>query len=145
MPAWSLSCRHAFYRETNNIFGDALSKMTFWAARYSNFSYPWAGLLMAGYDWMGNMQLAIELTWINMWRSTRSDIQLISIDEAKANFLNLIDAVADGEEIVITKAGKPIARLIPMQPEGLVQIPRRFGQLKGKVRIADDFDAPLAW
>jgi antitoxin (DNA-binding transcriptional repressor) of toxin-antitoxin stability system len=52
----------------------------------------------------------------------------------------LVDAAASGEEIVIAKAGKPAARLVPMER---VKVARRFGGLKGKVRIAEDFDAPL--
>jgi prevent-host-death family protein len=61
----------------------------------------------------------------------------VNIHEAKTQFSRLVDAAAGGEEIVIAKAGKPAARLVPMARV------RRFGGLKGKVRIAEDFDAPL--
>jgi prevent-host-death family protein len=67
-------------------------------------------------------------------------MQTINIHEAKTQFSRLVDAATGGEEIVIAKAGKPVARLVPMER---VKITRRFGGLKGKVRIADDFDAPL--
>jgi len=60
--------------------------------------------------------------------------------QAKTQFSRLVDAAAGGEEIVIAKAGKPAARLVPMER---VKVARRFGGLKGKVRIAEDFDAPL--
>jgi antitoxin (DNA-binding transcriptional repressor) of toxin-antitoxin stability system len=52
----------------------------------------------------------------------------------------LVDAAAAGEEIIIAKAGKPTARLVSMER---VKVTRRFGALKGQIRIADDFDAPL--
>ncbi|MBP0595705.1 type II toxin-antitoxin system Phd/YefM family antitoxin [Paraburkholderia sp. LEh10] len=67
-------------------------------------------------------------------------MQTVNIHEAKTQFSRLVDAAANGEEIVIAKAGKPAARLVPMEKAKVV---RRFGGLKGKVRIADDFDAPL--
>jgi prevent-host-death family protein len=67
-------------------------------------------------------------------------MQTVNIHEAKTQFSRLVDAAASGEEIVIAKAGKPAARLVPMEK---AKVTRRFGGLKGKVRIADDFDAPL--
>ncbi|CAN7771589.1 Antitoxin Phd_YefM, type II toxin-antitoxin system (plasmid) [Caballeronia sp. SBC1] len=67
-------------------------------------------------------------------------MQTVNIHEAKTQFSRLVDAAASGEEIVIAKAGKPAARLVPMER---AKVTRRFGGLKGKVRIADDFDAPL--
>ncbi|WP_432261960.1 type II toxin-antitoxin system Phd/YefM family antitoxin [Cupriavidus sp. TMH.W2] len=67
-------------------------------------------------------------------------MQTVNIHEAKTHFSRLVDAAASGEEIVIAKAGKPAARLVPMERAKVV---RRFGGLKGKVRVADDFDAPL--
>lgn len=67
-------------------------------------------------------------------------MQTVNIHEAKTQFSRLVDAAASGEEIVIAKAGKPAARLVPMER---AKVTRRFGGLKGKVRILDDFDAPL--
>jgi len=64
----------------------------------------------------------------------------VNIHEAKTNFSKLIDAVGQGEEIVIAKAGKPAARLVPIQGQ---KVDRRPGALKGRIRIADDFDEPL--
>ena len=64
----------------------------------------------------------------------------VNIHDAKTNFSKLIDAVSRGEEIVIAKAGKPAAKLVPIR----VSAPtRKPGALKGKIRIARDFDAPL--
>jgi prevent-host-death family protein len=67
-------------------------------------------------------------------------MQTVNIHEAKNQFSRLVDAAASGEEIIIAKAGKPAARLVPLER---AKVTRRFGGLKGKVRIADDFDAPL--
>ncbi|WP_343666421.1 type II toxin-antitoxin system Phd/YefM family antitoxin [Paraburkholderia tropica] len=64
----------------------------------------------------------------------------VNIHEAKTHFSRLVDAAANGEEIVIAKAGKPTARLVPIEP---LKARRRFGGMKGEIRIADDFDAPL--
>jgi prevent-host-death family protein len=62
----------------------------------------------------------------------------VNVHEAKTHFSKLLKRVAKGEEVVIAKAGKPVARLVPM-PEP----PKRlFGQLRGQAWIADDFDAP---
>ncbi|PXX23118.1 MULTISPECIES: type II toxin-antitoxin system Phd/YefM family antitoxin [Burkholderia] len=67
-------------------------------------------------------------------------MRTVNIHDAKTNFSRLVDAAAAGEEIVIAKAGKPAARLVPIEP---AKPQRRFGGLKGKMQIADDFDAPL--
>lgn len=64
----------------------------------------------------------------------------INIHEAKTNFSKLIEAVGEGKEIVIAKAGKPAARLVPIRSPKVIRKP---GALKGKIRIAEDFDAPL--
>jgi prevent-host-death family protein len=67
-------------------------------------------------------------------------MQIVNIHEAKTNFSKLIDAVAKGEEIVIAKAGKPAARLVPIVAAKVRRVP---GSQAGKIKIADDFDAPL--
>lgn len=65
----------------------------------------------------------------------------VNIHEAKTHLSRLLEEVAAGREIIISKAGKPIARLVPLE----VNEPKlRFGALKGQIWIADDFDAPLA-
>ena len=61
--------------------------------------------------------------------------------DAKTNLSKLVDRAAAGEEIVIAKAGKPKAKLVPYTP---ARKKRRFGQnLLGITYIAEDFDAPL--
>lgn len=67
-------------------------------------------------------------------------MQPINIHQAKTHFSKLVDAVMHGEEIIIAKAGKPVAKLIPIS---LPKPKRQPGRLKGKVKIAQDFDAPL--
>jgi prevent-host-death family protein len=65
----------------------------------------------------------------------------INLYEAKTNLSALVDRAAAGEEITIAKAGKPLARLVPLATR--CRRPRP-GVLAGKVRIAPDFDAPLS-
>jgi len=63
----------------------------------------------------------------------------VNIHDAKTHFSRLLRRVASGEEIVIARAGKPIARLVPIEPK-----PRRvIGQDDGLFEVPDDFDAPL--
>ena len=76
-------------------------------------------------------------------RSPRvSEPTTLNLYEAKTHLSDLVERAARGEEIVIAKAGTPMARLVPMrEPEPPVL--RRPGMLKGKIWVADDFDAPL--
>jgi prevent-host-death family protein len=69
----------------------------------------------------------------------------VNLYEAKTQLSSLVDRAAKGEEIVIAKAGKPMARLTAVTAEErLAQPLRKFGQnLLGITYIADDFDAPL--
>lgn len=65
----------------------------------------------------------------------------VNIHEAKTHLSRLVDEVSDGHEIVIAKAGKPVARLVPFR----VPAPRRkLGALAGRFSVPDDFDAPLS-
>ena len=52
----------------------------------------------------------------------------------------MIELAEKGEEVVIARAGKPVARLTKLEP---AKQKIRYGLLKGKIWIADDFDAPL--
>jgi prevent-host-death family protein len=65
----------------------------------------------------------------------------INIHAAKTHFSSLLDRVAAGEEIVIAKAGKPVARLSPLASHAGVK--RRLGRLAGQAAVPADFDAPL--
>lgn len=62
----------------------------------------------------------------------------VNIHEAKTHLSRLLEEVARGEELVIAKAGKPVARLVPVKAEV-----RKPGFLKGRIRIGRDFDEPL--
>jgi prevent-host-death family protein len=66
--------------------------------------------------------------------------KVINVEEAKTHLPRLLERVSKGEEIVIAKAGKPVARLIPVV-ESLER--REPGTASGRVAIGDDFDAPL--
>ena len=63
----------------------------------------------------------------------------INIHDAKTHLSRLVERAAAGEEIVIAKAGKPIARLVPLA----TAVPRRLGLLAGRLTVPDDYDAPL--
>jgi prevent-host-death family protein len=65
----------------------------------------------------------------------------VNIHEAKTHLSRLLTRVAAGEEIVIAKAGKPVAKLVPYRNPPYERV---LGQDEGKVWIADDFDAPLS-
>jgi prevent-host-death family protein len=65
----------------------------------------------------------------------------VNIHEAKTHLSRLLEEVEDGEEIVIARAGKPVATLVSYEERR----PKRKGRgsLKGKIWIGDDFDDPL--
>ena len=63
----------------------------------------------------------------------------VNIHEAKTHLSRLVERVEAGEEITIARAGRPVARLVPVEQRR----PRRPGLWKGRVVIGPDFDAPL--
>jgi len=65
---------------------------------------------------------------------------VINVYEAKTHFSKLLVRVEAGEEIIIARAGKPVARLIPYAEKTSKRSP---GSAKGKIWISPDFDAPL--
>ena len=65
----------------------------------------------------------------------------VNIHHAKTHLSRLIEDVASGNEVLIAKGGRPMARLVPL---GRDDSPRRPGLLKGKMRIAEEFDRPEA-
>ena len=67
-------------------------------------------------------------------------MRTVNIHAAKTQLSRLVDAAAAGEEIIIAKAGKPAARLGPLTVPGEK---RRLGILAGRLRVPEDFDAPL--
>lgn len=67
-------------------------------------------------------------------------IQQVNIHEAKTQLSRLIELTQSGQEFIIAKAGKPVARLTPIERG---KPPRRLGLLDGQIRVPDDFNAPL--
>lgn len=64
----------------------------------------------------------------------------VSVYAAKTHLSRLIDRAVAGEDIVITRHGHPVAKLVSVTT---LHAPRRLGLLKGRLKIAPDFDAPL--
>lgn len=67
-------------------------------------------------------------------------MESINIYEAKTRLSQLVDKAASGEDVVVSRNGKPLVRITRLEDSK-----RRiqFGLLKGKVKVADDFDLPL--
>jgi prevent-host-death family protein len=70
-------------------------------------------------------------------------MRTVNVHAAKTHFSRLLDDATAGEEIIIAKAGKPVAKLVPLtltqkRPK------RRLGALAGRATIPPDFDAPLS-
>jgi prevent-host-death family protein len=65
-------------------------------------------------------------------------MQITNIHEAKTHLSRLVERAAAGEEIVIGKAGKPVARLVKYEPPA--KPVRRPGSMKGKIKILPGFD-----
>ncbi len=65
---------------------------------------------------------------------------VVNIYDAKTQLSKLIEEAAAGNDVVIARGGKPVARLTRL---GLPKRKLKFGVLKGKIKVAADFDAPL--
>jgi prevent-host-death family protein len=63
---------------------------------------------------------------------------VFNVHDAKTHLSRLLERVAQGEEIIIAKSGRPVAKLVRVAIE-----PRSPGRLKGRIRISPDFDEPL--
>ncbi len=70
----------------------------------------------------------------------RTTMQQVTIDEARQRLGDLIDSAARGDEVVITRDERPVAKLVPFPA---VTVRPRFGRAKGLIEMSDDFDAPL--
>ena len=64
----------------------------------------------------------------------------VNVHEAKTQLSRLLARVAGGEEIVIARAGKPVARLLPVHGSGTRRTP---GSLRGRITLSEQFDEPL--
>jgi prevent-host-death family protein len=67
---------------------------------------------------------------------------LVNLHEAKTHLSRLVDRAAAGEEVIIGRAGKPVARLVPFST---TRAPRQPGALAGRIWVADDFDDTPDW
>jgi prevent-host-death family protein len=65
-------------------------------------------------------------------------MQTVNVHEAKTHLSRLLERVEAGEEIVLARNGKAVARLVPVG-----RAARRPGSMKGRIRVRRDFDAPL--
>ena len=89
-------------------------------------------------------------TWTSLVDQTRlgtialfsgfSAMDTVNIYQAKTTLSKLVERAAAGEDVIIARGGKPVARLTQLVP---AKRKIRFGLLKGKVTVAKDFDAPL--
>jgi len=67
-------------------------------------------------------------------------VESVNIYDAKTRLSQLIEKAAGGEDVVLSRNGKPVARITQL---GAGSRGVKFGVLKGRIRIAQDFDAPL--
>jgi len=67
-------------------------------------------------------------------------VKIVNMHEAKSSLSKLVEEAEAGEEIIIARAGQPVARLVAIRHGQR----RQLGQWKGKVRMSDDFNAPLS-
>ena len=63
----------------------------------------------------------------------------VNVHDAKTHLSRYLEQVTRGEEIIIARAGQPVAKLVPLAAGPAC----RFGVLKGRIVVPDDFDAPL--
>jgi prevent-host-death family protein len=65
---------------------------------------------------------------------------IINIHEAKTHLSRIVEDVAAGSEVIIAKAGRPVARLVPLER---AENTKALGLLRGRFNVPDDFDDPL--
>lgn len=63
-----------------------------------------------------------------------------NVHEAKTNLSRLLDEMERGEDVVIARAGRPVARLVPLGRAGSARVPDTYA---GRIWMADDFESPL--
>lgn len=68
------------------------------------------------------------------------ELETINIHQAKTHLSRLVDEVCQGKEFILAKAGKPLVKLVPLKK---TKPKRKPGFLKGKIKIAKNFDEPL--
>lgn len=96
----------------------------------------------------GNLDLIEDLVWFGFMVSRQKEIlrgaieamPQVNVHKARTHLFKLLTRVAAGEEIVSSKAGKPVARLVPREQDVKQRIP---GLDKGLRTVPEDFDSPL--
>jgi prevent-host-death family protein len=68
------------------------------------------------------------------------EVKSVNVHEAKTHFSKLLARVEKGQEVLISRAGKPVARLVPHAVTAAAPV---FGGDRGKLVVPEDFDAPL--
>jgi prevent-host-death family protein len=68
-------------------------------------------------------------------------MKTVNIHAAKTHLSRLVEEAASGQEVIIAKAGVPMAKLVPLRAAAPAKRP--MGLARGKIHIPDDFDAPL--
>ncbi len=64
----------------------------------------------------------------------------VTVSAAKTQLSQLLDQAIAGQEVIITRHGRPVAKLVGAQT---MAAPRKLGLMRGRIRIGEDFDAPL--
>jgi prevent-host-death family protein len=90
------------------------------------------------------MEVSVKITNPSSTHSPSSgrsavNVQQVNVHDAKTHFSRLLDRVAEGETVVIAKAGKPVAKLTPLDRADEFA-PTRLGFLRGQIDVPDDFD-----
>jgi prevent-host-death family protein len=68
-------------------------------------------------------------------------MSIVTIHQAKTNLSRLIEKASEGEEVIIARGSKPVARLVPV---GEIRGRRQPGSLKGKLHVGPEFSEPLS-
>ena len=66
-------------------------------------------------------------------------MKTVNIHEAKTHLSRLVEQAAQGESFIIAKAGRPLVKVVPLEPAS--EKPGKLGFLRGHLRVPDDFDA----
>ena len=66
-------------------------------------------------------------------------MKIVNVHEAKTTLSQLVEQVENGEQVILARAGKPVARVVAIRSTRR----RTLGQWRGRVRMSDDFDTPL--
>jgi prevent-host-death family protein len=66
--------------------------------------------------------------------------ETFSVDDAEVRLSELVDRASQGEDVIISRDGRPVARLIAFRPKPAI---RKAGRMRGAIRVARNFDAPF--